>query len=151
MEFIKKVINWFTKKCLEIFQWMEKNRIFCVFLAFGLGLLLGIYFLSLVIKDLSNNTESFWENIPIILSVALEDNLFAKYSTILLALISLPIAFVLWLFRNHDIVMNLDLQMYHEAVRNIHNHDDKKASMGLRQVAFKTLMELKEKWVWGKK
>lgn len=132
---LKKKNFWFT---------IIKSRVFRVILVFLLfSCPLTIAFLSSVVHiNPLTDVKNYWEEILKVLKYH------PAITTIALAIGSLPVAFTLWLFRNHDIVLKLDLDMYHEAVKNIH---DEKASVGLRQVAVTTLLELKEKWMWEKK
>lgn len=137
---LKKKNFWFTIIKSRV------SRVILVFLLFSCPLT--IAFLSSVVHinpltDIKILIDiNYWEEILKVLKYH------PAITTIALAIASLPIALTLWLFRNHDIVMNLDLAKYHEAVKNIH---DEKASVGLRQVAVTTLLELKEKWMWEKK
>lgn len=147
MKFIKKAkrlieravnlpFDLFLAFSLKLLLWMNKWRPLWLFIAFLFGLFLAILFIWLVYKIDPPKNECFWGGVLSILK---------NYPTIILVVPSLPVAAVLWVFRNHDIVMNLDLQMYHEATRNIHSEN---ASEGLRQVAFGVLMLLRRKWTW---
>lgn len=140
LEKLKNWLNWIFRPfkflwglVIKVFLWMNEYRLLCLVIAFLLG---SFVLMPIVGKAFVNNTNNHWE----IFICMLKD-----YPTAALAIGSLPIAFVLWLFRNHDIVKNLDLAKYHEAVKNIH---DKKASVGLRQVAFATFSELEKKPMW---
>lgn len=159
----RKLRNWLVSKYIRLKLWIGekrsqlsplkkknfwftiiKSRVFRVILVFLLfSCPLTIAFLSSVVHiNPLTDVKNYWEEILKVLKYH------PAITTIALTLGSLPIALTLWLFRNHDIVKKLDLDMYHEAVKNIH---DKDASAGLRQVAFTTLMELKEKWMWKEK
>lgn len=133
-----KIKNYIVRIFIKIFLWMNEHRLPCLLGAFILSCLL-VFVLLYFFVSVDDKENTYWGKMSDILK---------DYPTIALTLASLPIALTLWLFRNHDNVKKLDLDMYHEAVKNIH---DEKASVGLRQVAFATLIELRKKWMWEKK